>query len=276
MILRFITAALCASLLVSACYTPIEGCLDTEATNFDASADKDCCCKYPLLVLNVENAYDTLIWKPDTAYQNDLGQWFRIRDIVFYVSELKLTQNGVSGVVEDTITLSRFASPTSNDTIKSLYTDDFLLIRRVPTTQYTVGTFRPSGTFENATLRFGLSDEAQLVVPGKAPGGHPLANQNENLWRGRDTAYAYARVVFARDTAASAVVDTVLLTRFDAGNFFISQQGAFYHEPGFDFRLVLRADWKNLFNGVDLPNDDKTTVVSKMAGNLPAVFSIKQ
>ncbi len=144
MILRFITAALCASLLVSACYTPIEGCLDTEATNFDASADKDCCCKYPLLVLNVENAYDTLIWKPDTAYQNDLGQWFRIRDIVFYVSELKLTQNGVSGVVEDTITLSRFASPTSNDTIKSLYTDDFLLIRRVPTTQYTVGTFRPS------------------------------------------------------------------------------------------------------------------------------------
>ena len=274
--LRLLFAALLAALLFSSCYTPIEGCLDTEATNFDASADEDCCCEYPQLILTIDNAWDTLIWKPDTAYANNLGQVFRVRDIVFYLSEMDLYQNGTALQISDTVQLFHYAAPTSNDTVKSAYNDDFLLIKRVPTTVYNVGTFRPSGYFQQVKMRFGVNDEAQLVIPGKVPAGHPLGFQGENLYQGRDTAYVFARVLYNRDTVTGTPTDTVFFTRFDVGDLFIDQSGSFYHEPGFDFKLTLRADWQTLFNNVDMQNGDNTARKNQMLSNLPAVFSIKQ
>jgi len=274
--LHFLFAALVAALLLSSCFEPVKGCLDIEATNFDASADNDCCCKYPQLVLSIDNAYDTLVWKPDTAYQNNLGQWFRIRNIVFYLSDMSLTQNGTALQVSDTVNLFHYPSPTSGDTVQSSYTDDFLLVRRVPTTRYEVGTFRPSGNFQQVKMRFGVNDDAQLVVPNKAPAGHPLANQGENLYGGRDTAYVFARVLFNRDTSAGSPTDTLLLNRFDVGAFFIVQNGVFFHESGYDFNLRLRADWKTLFNDVDMTNGDNTATKAQMVNNLPAVFNIYQ
>ncbi len=260
----------------TACFEPAEGCLEVEATNFDASADKNCCCEYPQLVLDVVQWYDSVQFVENAAYPAPLNdRLFRLKSVSFYLSDFQLIQNNIPYTVGDTVQLRAF-SPTGLDTITETLTDDFLLVRRQSFSN-DIGDFRTNGTFSQTRFRLGLTDSAGRVIPRLAPTGHPLRTQADSLWHGPGGAgYIFLQVVLARDTASATVADTISFSRADLGDFFIQTQVPVQHATGYDFRLRLLAEYKNLLEGVDLTTGDISIWKSKMIANLPNVFSVSQ
>ncbi len=268
---------LALALTLVSCFEPQDGCLDIEATNFDASADKDCCCEYPLLVIEALHRYgsDTVQYLPDSLYVNDAGQIFRIKSVAFYLSEIQLFQNGGLLTVSDTVQLQTYSS-TGSDTTKETFTDDFLLVRRTPVDNPT-GDFRPAGTFEKVRMRLGLSDDAQRVIPRLAPVASPLRIQGDSLWYGPSTGYVFLQAVVVRDSTQSTKPDTLAFTEADLTGFFIEQTGSFVHASGgYDFRLKLGIDYKKLFEGINWTNGDIPAWKSQIVANLPSVFDVSQ
>lgn len=264
-------------LAFSACFEPQDGCLDIEATNFDASADKDCCCEYPLLIIEALHRYgsDTVQFLPDSLYVNDAGQIFRIKSVVFYLSEIQLFQNGGMFSISDTVQLQTYA-PSGSDTLKETFTDDFLLIRRSPVDN-PAGDFRPAGTFDQIRMRVGLSPDAQRVIPGLAPSGSPLRIQGDSLWYGPATGYVFLQAVVVRDSMQATKPDTLAFTQADLADFFIDQTGSYLHQSGgYDFRLKLGIDYKKLFGGIDWAGGDIPAWKSQIVVNLPSVFTVSQ
>jgi hypothetical protein len=268
---------LALALTFASCFEPQEGCLDIEATNFDASADKDCCCEYPQLIIEALHRYgvDSIQYRPDSLYVNDADQVFRIKNVAFYFSGIELFQGGALLTVSDTAQLQTFDAATG-DTVKTPFTDDFLLIRRTPVDN-SVGDFRPAGTFEKVRLRLGLNADAQRVIPRLAPSGSPLRIQGDSLWHGPDKGFVFFQAVVVRDSMQATVPDTISLLGTDLPDFFIEQTGLFEHASGgFDFRLRLRIDYKKMFEGIDWTTGDITAWKSRIVANLPDVFSVSQ
>lgn len=258
-------------LFLSACFEPREGCLDIEATNFDAAADDNCCCIYPALRLTLLPRYDTLIWKPDTAYEYAPGKWFRIKQAVFYLSDFQLVQNGAAIPVSDTLGLATYGA--SGDTVREVFTNDFQLIRRT-SVNYAVGTFRPAGAFESIRFRVGLPDAAQRIIPELTPAGHPLRPQTEGLWLGQDTGFVALKLVITRDTFDTTAPDTLLFSYPDFTSLVIQNDDAFRHESGYNFSLQLVADFRELFRNVDLTTGDISAWKTRIIANLPTSLRV--
>ncbi len=276
-VLLFVFCFSAVTISQSGCFEPKEGCLDIEATNFDAAADENCCCIYPKLIVEAQHRYggDSVQYLPDSLYEDDAGQIFRIKSVVFYLSEIQLFQGSDVFTVSDTAQLQTYAT-TGNDTIKEIFTDDFLLMRRTPVDN-PAGEFRPAGTFERVKIRLGLSPDAQRVVPRLTPSGHPLRIQGDSLWYGPATGYVFLQAVVVRDSDIATKPDTLAFTAADLPGFFIEQTGSFVHPSGgFDFRLRLRIDYKKLFEGINWTNGDIPAWKTQVVANLPGVFSVSQ
>jgi hypothetical protein len=270
---RFLFFLLICSCITTGCFEATEACLDIEAANFDASADKSCCCTYPKLVMKCSHVYDTLTYLENEVYANDFGV-FRLRNVVFYLCDFELTQNGITNTISDSIGFSVFGA-NAGDTTTNIITDDFLLIRRT-TIEESIGTFRQKGYFDGIKFRFGLSTDANKIIPTKAPTNHALKPQTENLWLNRTDGYVFAKVIVAADTSATAQPDTLLFTAADFPNTFFQQTGAsFFHKTGYDFKLTLQIDYKKLFEGVNWSATLPERKV-KIRDNFSNVFSVYQ
>jgi hypothetical protein len=255
-----------------ACFEPKEGCLDIAATNFDVAADKDCCCEYPKLVLRVEQVYGDAVFLNNAAYLGDGGHLFRINSVVFYLSDFRLFQDGKSYTVSDTLRLRTYVGSDSSST---LFTNDFLLVRRSPL-DYVVGTFRQDGYFERVQFRLGLTDDAHRVLPSKAPANHPLAVQSENLWLGNSAGFSGLQAVVSRDTLSGTVPDTLRFSQAELGQALWQANGNFFHPSGYNFDLILKADYQKLFEGVNFGAHDVAAWKARMVANLPNVFNLSQ
>ena len=270
--LLFVACCVLLSTCFTACFEPREGCLDIAATNFDAGVDKDCCCVYPSLILTVNQVFDTMLFRNDLLYPASNGQLFRIKSVVFYLSDFQLFQNGEAFSVSDTLTLNTFLG---SDTSSQLFTNDFQLVRRTPV-DYSVGTFRQDGNFEEVNFRFGLSDAAQKIIPTKTPVNHPLAAQPDSLWRGQSAGFTFLQVVVVRDSMASTAADTLRFLQADLGQPVIVATGQFIHLTGYNFPLVLKVDYKKMFEGVNWSMHDIVAWKNKIIENLPLTFSVSQ
>jgi hypothetical protein len=253
---------------VTACDEPTEGCLDVEAVNFDVTADRACddCCTSPRLVCSVLQEYGGRVWKPDTAYQNAAGQWFRVKSISYYLSDFQLFRSGEAFVVEDTLRFRTFGAQVG-DTTSEVLRNDFALVRRTAV-DYPVGRFRPSGSFGSVQCRLGLDAPANRVVPSKAAAGHPLARQADSLWLSRPEGYVWLQIVLTKDSVAATAPDTL---RFVAADFsspvFFKNDDQFFHEQGFDLRVNLTADYAVLFADVNFgqpPSNWKSQIATKL------------
>lgn len=256
--------------VVSGCFVPKEGCLDIAAVNYNASADEDCCCRYPNLVLNVAQSYDTLSYQRGGLYRGYNGQIFRIENIVFYLSEFQAIKSGIAYTMGDSLDFKTYDF-ANNDTIVRNFTDDYTLIRRSPFLN-TVATFREDGIFQSIACRLGFSDAANKIIPALTPANHPLRIQEDTLWRNKE--FVFLQAIVARDSLATTEHDTLRFTRADLGDFFIQGYGNFEHQRGEDFVVGLKADWSVLFQQVDWATHNVAAWKSQIVANLPSVFYI--
>jgi hypothetical protein len=254
--------------LQSACFDPQYGCLDIAATNFNASADKNCCCNFPDLILVVDQVYGTELYRPDSLVVGTNGHLFKIKSIAFYLSEFQCFKGTDRFEVGDSLDLKTLAG---TDTVSRNFINDFVLSRITP--RNVVGSFREDGNFDKVRFRLGLNSEAGTVLPTLAPSGHPLALQADSLYQNE---YVFMQVVVARDSMTATPADTLRFTRADLGDYFIEGTGTFNHAVGYDFNLRLQADWQALFEGVVWTVYDKQAWKSRIVANLPSVFSVSQ
>ncbi len=266
---------------LNSCFEPKKGCLDINAVNFEADADDDCdekdnsCkCVYPVLNLQISQAYDTLPYIQNGLYINALQQRFRIKDAAFYLSDFQVFQGGQSYVVPDTVRLQVFGN-TPADTLQKTFRDDIILVRRNQLT-YVVGDFRQDGIFNGLQFRLGLSDSVGRVVPRLAPTAHPLYTQPDSLWHGNAVGYIFAQVVVVRDTMAATPPDTLSFSRADLGDIFIADGQDFFHAPGYNFTVKLNIDYAKLFSGIDWTSGTPATWKAQIVTNWPNVFTLSQ
>ncbi len=258
-------------LTFSACFEPREGCLDIAAINFNAAADRDCCCRYPDLIVTADQVYDTLFFLRDSLYKGANGHLFRIKSIVFYLSEFELYKAAEVFQIGDMVDLKTYDA-ASNDTITKTFIDDFTLVRRSPL-ENEVGSFREDGYFDKIRFRLGLPLEAEAVIPALAPSNHPLSPQKENL---AQNGYVFLQAIVVRDSMAATAPDTIRIGRADLGDFFIEGSGNFQHKTGYNFPMILHADWEKLFQGIVWTTHDISAWKSQIVVNLPSVFSVSQ
>lgn len=258
-----------------ACDPNVEGCLDAESTNFDVSADKPCdaCCTSPRLVIQVFQEFGAgVVWRPDSAYNNDLNQPFRINSVAFYLSDFQLTQNNEVFRPFDTLQFKVFDA-VGGDTTKQTLSNDILLARRV-TLDYPVGEFKTSGKFDAIQCQFGLSEVTNRVVPSSASSNNPLSKQSDSLWLSRSEGYVWLQVVVQRDTSAGTPSDTLRFTKADFTTpLILTKMANFERELGFDFKIKCTADYFTLFKGVDFVAGTPNTWKSKILANLPNMLT---
>ncbi len=266
LLVAFAAASLCS------CNDPVKGCLDVAATNFDVNADENCCCIYPKLILDVEQNFgDSTVYLPEGKYEYAPGQWLRLNSVAFYLADFQLVQNGATFRPTDSLDLKVFP-----DSLAQKFQNDFLLVRRTPGT-LPIGTFRQADEFSEIRFVVGLPDAARQVVPGLAPTGHALRSPLSGMWNSGQK-FAFAQVVFARDTATGTATDTLNFFPPDFPKIDFSTTPALplKHKTGYDFHVKLTVDFKKWFAGLDLSNADPTAIKAAVWANLPASFSVSQ
>jgi hypothetical protein len=189
-------------LFISSCYESVEGCLDPSATNFNASADKDCCCEYPNLNLKTTWMYDTLAFNANSVYENGLGQLFSIKRLDILISEISPSFESTHFPLEDSLTLETFINEavTIENNISYLSSN---------TATTSTGKFYSYGTIDQLQFRGGLQD--QNINLFSLPNDHSLSNAG-NLIQKNDFDSIYALFcVIHRDTIDSIANDTLTL-----------------------------------------------------------------
>lgn len=259
-------------LFFAGCYEPVKGCLDLTATNFDANADEDCCCKYPELQLSISQSYGGQAYKEGDIYKDVDGGLFKLNSVTFYLSGFEVLQTGRSYSVADTIGLWTQPAGTSAP-VRRLFTDDFLLVRRTSVTN-ALGVFRHEGTFDGLRMRLGLADSVLSVLPARAPSGHPLATQSDSIWRSPQ-GFVFMQIVVHRDTFSTTAPDTLSFFSKDLPDCIIEGKGlSVSKELGKNVIFTLTADYAQLLKNISWTTGDKTAWKRQILSNIKGSFSV--
>ncbi len=96
---RFLVYVSCFFLLLG-CYQAKEGCLDNRALNYDVSADRNCCCRYPELIVRTNWVWKGSPLELDSVYS--LGNTrIRLLSAELLVSNFTLKNEGGITIVSD-------------------------------------------------------------------------------------------------------------------------------------------------------------------------------
>lgn len=264
-----------AALGLSACYEPVQGCLDRAARNFDLDADEPCpdnCCTYPELTLEVINRWgeDGPAVTSETRYSTGSQSFFLDR-LRFYWSEPRLVRaNGSASVPRDSVEV---ALRVGADTVTTFVSDEILLVDATQSrSRRGVGTFRPEGEFLVLRVRLGLAPAYNDVLPGSLSGSHPLAFQPGRLYFGPDTGYAQLKLAYTPEAATDSIP---VVTFPGATPLFIDipVPGIASLPPGNNITIVVEANYEALFSGIDLTADPRILGAALVA-RLPQIFRI--
>ena len=282
-----LVAVIAIVLLQTSCYEPTEGCLDIEATNFDASADEQCesCCTYPELKLSIFHAIETqssvmedsCIFFSATAdlTNNDSINFFQIKNMYYYLSDFRLTlSTGEIVQVSDSIQLNILDNAVTFAEKDTLVVDDFLLIKRTAFT-YTIGEFIAPGNYEKIQFKVGLNTRLNTTNPDTLDSSHPLARVTEVMHTGpRSSGYILQKFEVVRDTMS--LPDSYSYEILDpfSNTIEISLDYPFELSPGFDATLPIKVNYSKWLSGIDFVTDDDATIKSKIVTNTAEAFSI--
>ena len=264
MIYRLLIGGVCLLMVFSACQLK-EGCLDAGATNFDPSADKDCCCTYPQLSLRVSHFAGVDELSYDSTHLDAIGTGFVIAGTNFYLSAVELVrEDGATVMVTDTVGLSFEGED------RPIARDDYLLINK-DLRLYPVGTIDEFGDFVKLRFVVGLDSLANAALSDGFEAGHPL-NTVTGMHTG-STADGYffnkMDIIIDRDEAS-----TPFYIQSNENRVTIELDYPVFIKPAFDAELSININYLQFFEGIDFLNDDAATVRQKIVGNTANAFSV--
>lgn len=268
---------LSTTFLSHACFNPIEGCLDLDASNYDVEADNPCdgCCQYPELKLVFRHKRvlpDTTInLNYNTTLTDDFGQDFRIGSVTYFLQGAGISSGGGSrqGVVNK-VDLFRLDQP--GDTVKQTFEDNFFRLEANNFSEFSMGEVRVNGSFDRFELLIGLESEAQQVLPSEAPIGHPL--DAEVFWSASVQRLAQCRIALFRGVSpADTIPEIIQIIRPDP-LMELSLNGNLLIPQGYSPRFSVQVDYEPWFDGVDVVNDSAELIADKVKANMIGTVSL--
>ena len=270
--------ALLLILSLSACFDPEEGCLDVEADNFELSADIDCTgdaetscvCTYPSISLQIDQVFDKSSFVANQIYQTSTGEFIRITDIQFYISDIQLVlANGEVSATLDTITLTINEGDQVKNNISS---DDFQLITSGSQQISSLITSDKSGAFSQLQFSVGIKTPESTTNPTLLNNdSHVLAIDSMYL---EEEGYIFNRISVQPDTSST---DNLLiqLTENEGLPRIILDLTDVSKLPGKDISIeTLQINHAKWFDGINFADDTQDEVRRKIVTNTTNVFSI--
>ncbi len=254
-------------IILSGCFEKKEGCLDVVAANFDAGADKNCCCIYPKLTLDVKHIYDSTNLSLTDVYTNNLGQDFKVLSIAFYISDVQLRSNGewtpVSNVIE-------IRDHTGGIHVRP---DDVTIINR-QTFKFNVGEFLTPGSFDRLRFSIGLKAPEVNTDPESVQDDHPLSStSSDQLWDPIDGYLSYRISLIdtlQQDTlhwktpaTTMAFVDLEIDLKIDK-------------QIGEDLVIPLEIDYRKWLQSIDIRSDSSEEINLKMRSGMESSITFLQ
>lgn len=251
-------------ILLSSCYQPREGCLDINATNFDATADENCCCLYPALQLKFQQFAGGEVFKLKDTLSNDFGQQFTISSVSCYFSGFEFT--GVSGnviTVKDTIQL-----PAISDSI--VLKKDVSLVR-ANTSNVVLGRLIQEESIDKVSFQIGVPDEANAAIISKIPSSSELSVQIDSLY---DALNGYVSLRYVFTTGIESGSTERFIRIFD--NLPLNFDFQLPIKRAFNTCLTIVIDHAFVLHNVDVKNDSDEMVKAKILQNLPSALVLIQ
>ncbi len=285
-ILKFITYHLLLITLISSCYTPTDGCLNIDATNYDASADEPCddCCNFPNLNLKITHSIsiegtfgqDSVInHSADSTFNNFANNFFQIKGMEFYLSDFQLVMTDGSIVeVEDEMTFMIYEDAIAQTLKDTTVKDDFVLVNR-SSFNYTIGEFRKPGTFMELRFTVGIDEKLSSIDADTLSSAHPLSSENLMYFGTRDSGFVYQKFSIVNDTTTNSTEIEVYQLGKETAN---SVQVIFplfgEIEPGFDVEIPIRVNYTTWLKGINFADDLDETIKSFFVSNTAEAFEI--
>ncbi|MFK8009975.1 MAG: MbnP family protein [Saprospiraceae bacterium] len=285
-ILKLITYHLSLLVLISSCYTPTEGCLNIDATNYNASADEPCddCCTFPNLNLKITHSITTqgtlgqdsvINHSADSTFNNVDDNFFQIKGMEFYLSDFQLVMlDGSVAEVEDEMTFMIYEDAISQISKDTTVKDDFVLVTR-NSFNYTIGEFRKPGIFTELRFTVGIDEKLSSIDVDTLASSHPLSSENLMHFGTRDSGFVYQEFSLVADTSTNSTeVEVYQMGKETTNSIQLSFLLTGELEPGFDAEIPLRVNYSTWLKGINFASNDIETIKSIIVSNTAEAFEI--
>lgn len=241
-LIRFFGLIMCFGILQSACNTRIEGCLESNAENFDLNAELPCdgCCTYPSMGLTLSQKWgDENFNNADTLYDIH-DKPYKIEDLRYFLTTWSWTN-----AEGDLFTVDSIENECNS--IAFRYTPDNVIIDTRKFV-YTLGTIREYPVTDAVFFSLGLTRDFSCL-DDEDPTVPPELTDNSPLWNPATNSLETMRLIINLDIDSTRL-DTIFMD--------ISSSRALGYaleiEKGFDTQFLLSIDYALLFSEVDIQN----------------------
>jgi hypothetical protein len=250
-------------LVLYSCSEPKDGCLDEQALNFEVTADRNCCCEYPGLMIDLDFRWDTLDFQLNQTFVIGADS-VRFTALEGFLSDFALQSSTHQGAyrVEELLVID---SPSIS------IIDD--VIRFMPGESATsTGTFiHPGIQFDSLSFSFGLPAHLESASPELFPVGHPVRSGVPVLLDTMSQSMADFAIHFT--SIEDPDLSREVLLRFSE-NVFLENGVTLLQVTGFDAEIHVLLDVFILLNGVDIWEDTDEDVAEKVAANARMAFQV--
>lgn len=251
-------------LLLSQCATPIENCADPIAQNYDASADRNCCCTYYQLRLALNHQWnDTTSFAYNSPFTDVNGDTFEIQDIKLYISDAHLVDaQSNTEQVYDSIFL------VQTNSTSAWYRDDFTFMG-AGDLNLDLGDFFSFGTYEQLKFAVGLSPEVRQTDPNQVSDTEHSLYTDNALYDATNSTYYLGRIQFI----VPSQLDTFDIFLTDSAQ--IQLDTTIMCVDGANTSISLDVNYEKLLNGVSVSSTNTSNMATQLKTNLNNLFSLQ-
>lgn len=258
MIFRRTLFLLCIAVIGVSCKKK-EGCTDATALNYDASAEKDCCCEYQTtfhLDMHLHPYFGaTPLAEGSTFVINGVST--RLDITRFYISNIRLVD--ASG--NETAIAGKYL----------LVTPEF--------DDYDIGDVEAQD-YTSVKFDIGVDSVTNHEDPAQYQLGDPLGFQTPPMHWGWDIGYIFMRVDGEADTTGDAIPDKSFQMHLGTDDFLSTAtvDYAISASAGGGFTIHLNVLWNKLFEGVDMTGNltthttDSVILAEQLVSNIGNMF----
>lgn len=227
-------------ILYASCNTRIEGCLESNAENFDLNAELACdgCCTYPSMGLTLTQRWGDENFSNADTLADMHGQPYKIEDLRYFLTTWSWTNDAGERFTVDSV-------ENECNNIAFRYTPDNVIIdtRKFA---YTFGTIREHPVTDAVYFSLGLTRDFSCL-DDEDPTVPPELTENSPLWNPATSSLETMRLIIRRDLDTTTL-DTIFMD--------VSSNRALGYElvieKGFDTQFLLTIDYARLFTEVDI------------------------
>jgi len=262
--IKYLLVGLLFLALISACQEPLEACLDIEASNFDVRADRDCCCIYPSLFVEVAYRAGEVSFNLNTPYELDNGDTVIFRRAAFYISDLTVFQGSQEFFPRDTFLIYQLDNNNQLDSLE--YEGNISLINRTAS-DINMGRFTEPGFFDLVRFRLGLNEILNEQDIEILPRRSRLGIQADSMHTFTpDGGYLFLKF----EVFVPSLDELFILTLTAAdGDFVILRPIELNSVTGINKRFRLNINYLEWLRGIDFATDTPEQRKQKLIDNLP-------